>query len=201
MLDSQIRSRVEERAGRIQAWWATTQADGRVKAVAFGSLGLCVAEPTTRPNGTRSYSVSTYVIDPATVRRKNIDHRPGARASGTPPPAASSTSMSPADEHLPYGAPPSTSLSGREREVLGNLPPLVQQLLQEPFVRGEQILRADWHYEGNATAMDAVTFILAGPRTVTVAAGRMHIPPGHSLATAHWSLACYRADVVRRIGR
>lgn len=197
MLDSAVRSRLEQRAGHIQAWGARTRSDGRIKAFAFGDQGLCIAEPTTRPNGAPTYSISTYVLDPSTIRAKTVDHRPASRATGTRPAATAA----PTGGSLPYSAPPGTGLSDGDRKVLGNLPPLAQQLLQEPFVRGESILRTHWDYEGTATSMDAVTIILAGPRTVTVAAGRMSVPPGHNLLTAHWALTCYRAGVIRRMGR
>jgi hypothetical protein len=85
--------------------------------------------------------------------------------------------------------------------MLGHLPPLAQRLLQEPFTRGEEILRTDWYYEGVDGRLEACIFVIAGPRTVTVATGSMVQPTGHLAAAAHWSVACYRANVVKRMGR
>jgi hypothetical protein len=70
-----------------------------------------------------------------------------------------------------------------------------------PFAAGQRILRCHWAYEGFEHRLDMFMVCLAGPRDVTVATGTKIVPAGHSSATAHWSLTCYRASVVRRIGR
>jgi hypothetical protein len=185
---------VEERAGQIYAWWAGTETNGRIKAVAFGALGLCIAQPAVRTDHSPTYAINCYLVDPASIRRKAVEHRP-APSTGAPPPRAGTPPDSWVDR------PPRTGLDDEGGGVLGNLPPLAQQLLQEPFMRGEEILRSDWHYEGDADRLSNFTFVIAGPRTVTVAAGTMVRPVGHVAATAHWSLRCYRADVVKRMGR
>jgi hypothetical protein len=80
------------------------------------------------------------------------------------------------------------------------MPPKAQQLLLDPFLAGEDVLRCNWYYEGNDDQLRMFAVVVAGPRTVTMATGSRYIPAGHSQTHAHWSLVCRRATVTRRTG-
>jgi hypothetical protein len=206
-LDSAVKARIEARTGPIRAWWAIPQGDGgRVKGVAFGPGGLCLAEPTIRTDHSPTYRLSSYLLRDGSLRYKAIEHRPppgpgrGRPAGTTAGPG--NRYLSPPDSR----AAPPIKISALARRVFGYLPAYAQHLLQEPFLGGQEILRAECHYEGHdnngwPTELSNYTFVLAGPAQVTVAAGSMIVPAGHTAATAHWSLDCYRGDVARRIGR
>ncbi|MFD0900016.1 hypothetical protein [Actinomadura sediminis] len=183
------RQRLAELSGTAIEWFANTDAssgDGRGYAVTFGEAGLSIAEPRVNTEHRPVYAISSFLFAPGSLRHVPLEHRPAARAAGPSSPGA---------------APPDLGLSRRAREVLGNLPARAQELLQAPFVTGQSILRNDWYYEGFEHRLDVFVFYLAGAKDVTVATGSMIVPAGHSTATAHWTLTCYRASVARRIGR
>jgi hypothetical protein len=92
-------------------------------------------------------------------------------------------------------------LSSAAKGIIGNLPPRAQELLQAPFNAGQTLLRCDWWYVGSEHRLSSFFVFLAGARHVTAAVGTMDIPVGHTAATSHWSLTCYRIDVQRRIGK
>lgn len=187
-----VRAKLAERTGPVIEWWATTTADeiydGRPKAVVLGHHGLAIAEPRIDADHRPVQAVATYVLDPASFRRQWVEHRP-RHGSGTtnrisPPPAARAI----------------TGLAGAHSELLGNLPPEAQTLLQSPFLDGSGVQRCDWHYQGSANHLGMFMIYLAGKRALTAAMGTKTVPAGHTDATAHWSLMCLRATVTRRIG-
>jgi hypothetical protein len=186
-----VRQRLIDRAGTIIEWWAATDsssADGRAGAVVFGDHALCLAEPRINAEHRAVYAVKAYILEPSSLRRISIDHRPPSggrgRTPGPTPPAA--------DIDL--------GLSPAGRGLLGNLPPKAQELLQAPFTSGQRVMRCDWHYEGSEHRLNMFMVYLAGAQDVTVATGTKEVPVGHGPQTAHWALTCYRASVVRRVG-
>lgn len=211
-LDGAVKARMEARTGPIYAWWAIVQGDDqRVKGVAFGPRGLCLAEPAIRTDHSPTYRLSSYLLREGSLRRKAIEHRPppgpGRSRSRSRPTVGTTPGLE--NRYLPppdSRAAPPIKIGAPARRAFGYLPAYAQHLLQEPFLDGQEILRTEWHYEGYdnngwPSELANYTFVLAGPAQVTVAAGSMIVPAGHTAATAHWSLACYRGDVVQRIGR
>lgn len=190
-IGERTRNRLGELAGDCVDWYASEDAssgDGRSYAVAFGDQGLSIARPRVNTEHRPVYAISAYLFAPGSLRHVQVDHRP-------PPHAA----PSPSGPAAPGG--PDLGLSPADRGLLGNLPPQVQELLQTPFGAGRQVLSCDWYYEGFEHRLDMFMVYLAGARDVTVATGTKVVPAGHTDATAHWSLTCYRASVVRRIGK
>ncbi|MCX3063420.1 hypothetical protein [Streptomyces beihaiensis] len=187
-LPAPARDRLLERAGQIIEWWAEEDASarGRSYAVVLGERGLALAEPRINTEHKPVYKISCLVLDPSSFRHVTVDHRP--------PPAASP--LSPAGA----SAPPEIGLDDEAKGVLGNLPQKVQELLQAPFLAGQKILTRSFHYEGHDHHLDMFGIVLAGPRDVTAAVGSKKVPVGHTDATAHWALTCYRASVTQRIG-
>ncbi|MDN3351329.1 hypothetical protein [Actinomadura sp. DC4] len=159
----------------------------------FGDRGLSLADPRLNAQLRPAYAISAFAFLPGSLRHVRVDHRP--------PPYASSRSSGPAPSPGPAG-PRYVNLGlGADIEgVLGNLPPRAQELLQAPFVHGQRVLRYQWGAEGSEYGLSMFLLYLAGPKDVTVAVGTSTIPSGHTTATAHWSVTCYRAAVARRIG-
>ncbi len=97
---------------------------------------------------------------------------------------------------------PDIGLSESAKRVLGNLPPLGQELLVAPFSPARPVLGYDWYWEGWANGdLEIFLIYLAGAQEITVAVGDRKIPVRHSEATAHWSLTVYRAEVTQRFGQ
>lgn len=191
MLGERVRARILDHAGPVIEWWAqedSSAGDGRPYAVVFGERGLGVAEPRLNTEHRPVYTVSAYLLD--SFRHQVIDHRPPPRRSGQP-------------ARGPAGPPrgPDIGLDRGAKGLLGNLPPEAQELMQAPFLGGQEILRSAWYYEGKPHHLTVFMLFLAGPRDVTVATGTKIVPAGHTDETAHWSLTCRRASVTRRIGR
>ncbi|MEV5827742.1 hypothetical protein AB0L25_19440 [Spirillospora sp. NPDC052242] len=183
------RQRLAELSGTAIDWYANidgSSGDGRAYAVTFGESGLSIAEPRVNTDHRPVYAISSFQFAPGSLRHVPVDHRPGPRATGPSAPGA---------------APPDLGLTRQARGVLGNLPAQAQDLLQAPFLAGQRVQRSDWYYEGFEHRLDTFVFYLAGAKDVTVATGSMIVPAGHTTATAHWTLTCYRASVARRIGR
>lgn len=192
-LGERTRARLHEHAGDVIEWYASedeSSGDGRCYAVLFGDRGLSIAEPRVSTDHRPVYAVSAFLFDPSSLRHVQIDHRPPPRAPRSPAPP-----KGPAEPVKDIG------LTAAARGIVGNLPPRAQELLQAPFLTGQQLLRCSWAYEGFEHRLDMFMFYLAGPRDVTVAAGTKVVPAGHTDATAHWALTCYRASVVKRIGK
>lgn len=195
MIGGRTRERLMELAGGVIDWFARRDAsslDGRPYAVVFGDRGLTIAEPRISTEHRPVYAISAFLFEPGSLRHVPVDHRPPPHApmagpalgSGPRPPVA-----------------PVAGLDSADRGLLGNLPPRAQELLQTPFTSGQRVLRCNWAYEGFEHHLTMFMIYLAGARDVTVATGTKVIPAGHSDATAHWSLTCYRASVARRIGK
>ncbi|MDX6738995.1 hypothetical protein [Actinocorallia sp. A-T 12471] len=194
-LGPKVRARVEQTAGQTVAWFASVDGsdpDRRPRATVFGESALCVARPRLNAEHKPVYALSSYHLGP--IRHLDVDHRPTASAASSRPSGPGSGGGPGAG-----GAGPS-GLSAAARGVLGNLPEKAQTLLQSPFVDGSAVTYCDWYYEGYEHHLEVFVFVLAGAREVTVAAGSKIVPVGHTDATAHWSLRCYRAPVVRRVG-
>lgn len=190
-IGERTRQRLNELAGSAIDWFASrdhSSSDGRSYAVVFGDKGLSIAEPRLSTEHRPVYSISAFVFDPASLRHMKVDHRP--------PPRTAPVSSGPGP-----GKGADLGLSSRAQGLIGNLPPSVQELLQTPFTTGQRVLRCDWSYEGYENHLTMFMVYLAGAKDVTVATGTKVIPAGHTQATAHWSLTCYRASVTRRIGK
>ncbi|WP_433473125.1 hypothetical protein ACQPZP_30280 [Spirillospora sp. CA-142024] len=184
------RQRLAELSGTAIEWLAgpdRSSGDGRAYAVTFGDAGLSIAEPRINTAHRPVYAISSFQFAPGSLRTVEVDHRPAPHAS----PSIGSNGAT----------PPDLGLSGEARGVIGNLPPRAQELLQEPFGRGQKILRSKWYYEGYEHNLSTFMVFLAGAKDVTAATGSKVVPVGHTDATAHWKLFCYRATVARRIGR
>jgi hypothetical protein len=197
LMGQAICDRLLRRAGPVLEWWARQEPsdpDRRPYAVVFGEHALCIAEPRINTEHRPVYSLSAYEFDPSSFRHTVIDHRPQP-ASANPPGQA--------DTPGPGSAPaaPDLGLPSSARALLGNLPGKAQELLQAPFLQGQEILRCDWHYEGKEQHLNMFMVYLAGPKDVAVASGTKMIPVGHTAATAHWNLVCRRAAVIRRVGK
>jgi len=196
-IGSRVRNRLVELAGGIIEWDAhrdDSSPDGRPYAVVFGDRGLSLADPQLSARLRPVYAVSAFAFFSRSLRHVRVDHRP--------PPYAASRASGPVRSPGPTAPGFAVlGLSADTQGVLGNLPPRAQELLQAPFADGQRVLRCQWGYEGSEHGLSMFLLYLAGPRDVTVAVGTSVIPPGHTTATAHWSLMCYRAAVARRIGR
>jgi len=193
LMGQRIKDRLSHEAGTLIEWYAAMESSPqgeRPMAVVFGDQGLCIAEPRLSTDHRPVHTLSCYKLDPGSLRSSPVDHRP--------PPAARSTRQSagPLDPQ-----PWRTGLTEAQRGVLGNLPPEAQRLLQAPFLRGQEILRCGWYYQGHEHHLEYFIFYLAGPSDVTAACGTKTVPAGHSDETAHWLLRVYRASVVRRVGK
>ncbi|WP_067479630.1 hypothetical protein [Actinomadura hibisca] len=79
--------------------------------------------------------------------------------------------------------------------MLGNLPPLAQEALQAPFTLGPALERSSWYYYGDAQNLSDCILYLVNLRTATLVTGTKTTPPGHTVATAHWSLTCHQTTV------
>ena len=193
-MGQRIRQRLLDRAGTAIEWWARQAdfaEDGRPEAVVFGDRGLYIAEPRVNAAHRPVFVLKGYEVDPASLRRMSIDHRPPAgntratTAGGSPAAASNAADL---------------GLTPQARGLLGNLPRKAQELLQAPFITGQSVERCEWHYEGFENRLNMFMVYLAGARDVTVATGTKVIPAGHGDSLAHWQLTCFRATVVRRIG-
>lgn len=190
-IGERTRTRLTELAGGVIDWIArrdSSSADGRPYAVVFGDKGLSIAEPRISTEHRPVYSLSAFVFVPASLRHVQVDYRPLPTVMAGPSGPATSGQGN-------------LGLGPEAQGLLGNLPPRVQELLQTPFVSGQPVLRCNWGYEGFEHSLDMFMVCLAGARDVTVATGTKMVPAGHTSATAHWSLTCYRASVARRIGK
>jgi hypothetical protein len=199
MLSPQVRARITATAGEIIEWWAGSAGTGesRPKAVVVGRNAAVFADPRYDTEHRPVFVMASCDFDPGSIREATVEHRP-PRAPPAQPPAAGPRAAGPATPSPPaVGA--IKGLSAAAQGILGNLPPRAQELLQAPFLSGE-VLRCEWHYEGSAHRLNMFGIVLAGARYVTLATGTKLIPVGHTDASAHWSLRCYRAAVVRRRG-
>ncbi|ROO83288.1 hypothetical protein EDD29_0784 [Actinocorallia herbida] len=189
-LSPKVRALLEQRAGSTLAWFASddpSDADGRPMAVVFGESALCIARPRLNADHRPVYTLSSYRLGP--IRHRDVDHRP-------PPAHPRAGAAGPGHGGAPAGP---VGLSAAARGVLGNLPEKAQTLLQSPF-SDSPVSFHDWYYQGYDHHLEVFVLVLAGARDLTLAAGSKIVPAGHSDATAHWALRCYRAPVVGRVG-
>jgi hypothetical protein len=194
-----VRDRIRQRSGEIIEWWAGVPegADGRPIAVVVGRNAAVFAEPTLNMENRPVYVLAVYELDFGSIREGPVEHRPSRDSRLRPRLKPRAGAATPAA--APPVGPSITGLTASARGVLGNLPRRAQELLQAPFLEDE-VLRCEWHYEGSATRLDMFGIVLAGASELTLATGTKQVPPGHSETTAHWSLRCYRATVIRRSG-
>ncbi|MEU8340704.1 hypothetical protein AB0C74_03310 [Spirillospora sp. NPDC048832] len=186
------RARLAELSGAPIDWFARedgSSGDGRCYAVTLGEAGLSIAEPRVNTEHRPVYAITSFQFAPGSLRHVRVDHRPPPYMAGGGPSSGGAAT------------PPDIGLGDAARGVLGNLPPQAQELLQAPFTPQRKVLRHNWYYEGFDHRLDAFVFYLAGAKDVTFTTGTKIVPAGHTDATAHWSLTCYRASVARRIGR
>jgi len=201
MLSARVRQRLADRSGDTIEWaaWLNDDEPRRVCAVVLGDRGLCFADPRIAADGRKVYELPLCSLDPASFRRVQIEHRPtGGAGSSTSGPSASGPSFR--NSSLPTVPPGLSALGDRDLGILGNLPPQAQELLQAPFIGGDQVLRCSWYYYGREHKLGLFLFLLAGKRHITAAFGTREIPAGLSSSAAHWSLTCLRADVTSRAG-
>ena len=200
-LPASVRERLWQYAGQeALLWWAFSSGEQRPKAVLFGNQALCFADPRVNTEHKPVYAVSVYHLDPASLRRAEVEHRPWPHS---PPEQRRVDRSTRATAAGPPDVPPrNVSIRPQVREVLGHLPPRAQELLQSPFTSGQKILRQDHYYYGKAGGgLSVFSMVFAGPRDITAVEGTRTVPVGHTEANAHWSLRCYRATVVKRRGR
>ncbi|MGY2125092.1 hypothetical protein ACW9HJ_26910 [Nocardia gipuzkoensis] len=190
-LGERTKERLVERAGgETIVWWAEENSAGRTGATCFGAKGLVLALPTINTEHRPVYELRGYQLNSATLRNRHIDHRP---------PHQVSIDLAAADEQR---LAPDIGLSQSAKGILGNLPPLGQELLVAPFSPAKPVLGCDWYWQGWASGdLTMFAIYLAGAHEVTVAIGDRKIPVRHSEATAHWSLTVYRAEVTQRFGQ
>ena len=190
-LSPAVVGRIAELSGSTFEWWACDVEDG-VSAVVTGDRGLALAHPVLNGSGHAAHEVRAFCLDPASWRSTQVreSERAAPRARGPFGPAG------------PPGPSPTgwpTGLDAADRGLLGHLPSQAQDLLQAPFLAGDEVLRCLWSASGDDANIEAVTVVLAGRRSLTLAHGTRNRPVGGG---AHvWHLVCRRADVVRRIGR
>jgi hypothetical protein len=179
----------------VRAWFADPFGlEGRPRAGYFSSQAACFADPIERSDGRKSYSISCYQFDDASLRYVPVDQIIDLRAvrqTGTP------TDTAPARAQQPDGGPP---VSYRLAAILGNLPWKAQQLLQEPFADGRAVLRDGHYYLGDDYKLDPLVLFIAGERHITFASGTLIRRIDGSPDRSRWVGTCYRADVKRRIG-
>jgi hypothetical protein len=215
MLSPQVRTRITSTAGEIIEWWAgSAAAESRPKAVVVGRNAVVFADPRYNTEHRPVYVLASCELDPGSIREGTVEHRPPRDARGgrrgrksgaatadgaVEDPVTTRTATAGPATSNPAAVNAIKGLSDSARGILGNLPPQVQELLQAPFL-SDQVLRCEWHYEGSADRLNMFGIVLAGAKHVTLAAGTKLIPVGHTDASAHWSLRCYRAAVVRRRG-
>ena len=195
MLSPQVSDRIVQRSGELIQWWAALASDSesRPAAVAVGRRAAVFADPRYDTGHRPVYVLTTFEFDPGSIREGPVEHRP---------PPGPGAGQAPQPGQVAPGPPAVTPIHGLTipaRGILGNLPPRAQDLLQAPFAAAA-VLRCAWHYEGSASRLTMFGIILAGAADVTVATGTRLIPAGHTGASAHWSLRCYRATVIRRRG-
>ncbi len=81
-LGERTKARLVERAGgETIVWWAEENSAGRTRAVCFGAEGLVLALPTINSDHRPVYELRGYQIDSATLRSRNIVHRPPHQVS------------------------------------------------------------------------------------------------------------------------
>lgn len=190
-LPPRVADRMIDLAGDQVEWWANVgpAVDDRPNAVLIGAAGVCFADARVNSQQLPVYAVNCYQLNPGSFRHATVAHRPD--------PAPTRRVTAPA-------GPPAVDLPGLNSSastLLGNLPPRAQQLLRAPFSTTEPVLRCDWYYTGTDHQLSFFAVVLAGAQHVTMATGTRVTPVGHTEQTAHWSLTCGRATVVRRIGR
>ncbi|MFI6516444.1 hypothetical protein ACIBF1_12870 [Spirillospora sp. NPDC050679] len=178
-LGEQVRARLQENAGETIEWLAYRYSDDRLYAMVFGTRGISFAEPVTGSED--AYELTGYRL--TEHRRFTIEHRP------LPETGSSFRSPSPGAQPIDLG------LNEEARGILGNLPPAAQEALQAPFTLGPAIEKNSWYYSGTAGEIAPFVFYLANPRAATLVTGTKTTPPGHTDATAHWSLTCHQATV------
>ncbi|MEO3768358.1 hypothetical protein [Streptomyces sp. B8F3] len=198
MLGSDVRARLQARAGTILEWWARLDRTGRPRAVVLGPNGLCKANPVSL-HGRETHVVAPLRLDPRAMRRQSFTGRQSSDtggqsfdATGTPPAARATGGARPVPT-IDLGLDADTTA------VLGNFPPAVQDFLQRPFLHGDSRgVVSDWDYQ-EATEFThrrlSLLFVLSADRNVTFASGVRILPRGHSPEHAHWEVECYHAPV------
>ena len=181
-LPAQVQSQLRGMAGETIEWWADRHSRapaGLAYAAVLGRRALVVALPVDPDPGSPAYVLISYVLG-GPVAVQSVEHRPRP------------------DEPRGPAYPGDIGLTAGHRRLLANLPSEAQHLLQRPF-EGTAVERCDStsSTSGELTA-DEFMVHLANAGRVSIAWGRRSIPPGHTAASAHWSLQVLTARVTRR---
>lgn len=181
-----LRTRV---GGEIIDWWARQEESGRVSATVLGPSGLALATPITKDDGGKAFRVELTKIVPDSLRVVDVAEdsyrAPDRDAGGT---AGNG-----------QGGTPKLSgvLTPGMRSFLGNLPPRLQKLVQEPF-SPEPGLAYGFSYELTAQLNTTVWWFgcyLSDGRSLTFASGIRTSSRGQPAGSGHWDAACHRASV------
>lgn len=194
-LGPRTRERVLELGGTSLEWWAVRRELGGRPAVLAGLLGqagFVVAEPRLNAERRVVMAIHAYLFTPGSSRFVPVSWKPASLASRSC--FAQAARVGPPRVRA-------VGLGFQDAKTIGSMPPKAQELLLEPFVRGERLLRCETYYWGGPAEAKIFAVVLAGECTVTSAVGDRFVPVGHDETTAHWNLVCRRARVARRIGR
>jgi hypothetical protein len=177
-----LRARV---GGEIIDWWARHEDGGRVSAAVLGPSSLALAVPISKDDGGKAFRIERTRFVPDSLRVVEV--------AENVPPAARPGRIEPA------GIPKlGRVLSAQMRGFLGNLPPRLQALVQEPF-RPEPGLACDFYYELSAELNSTTWWFgcyLSDGRTLTFASGTRTSMRGAPEGSGRWDAACHRATVV-----
>jgi hypothetical protein len=201
LLGPAVRSRVDERIGRLLDWWAT-DSDGRVSVVVFGTRALVAVRPTVNAAGRPASELVTIGLDESSFR--SVAVREGA--TGTVPGVLRRAGAGQRPGNGPgssSGPPGIDRLDEGLRGFLGMLPARAQQLLQDPFLtRTEPLVGEDFAYRTGSTrslggATIQVWCYLTDHRSLTFCAGIGHGFRDRTGARS-WELTCWRAQTAPR---
>jgi hypothetical protein len=197
-LPPDVVTRMEATAGDPIEWWASglsahvpvNDVDGhpeRPRAALIGVNGACFAIPRIDSNHRPLYALTHYVLDPATHRRAEVIAQPGPQEEPVVP-----------GEGL-VAAPPAlvSGLTDAAEELLSNLPVRAQKMVLAPFGEQQPVRDCEWHYEGTGLRFSMFAVAVVGAKDLCLAHGSRVIPIDHTERTAHWSLVCRRAGVLR----
>jgi hypothetical protein len=198
-LGPKLVGRLYELSGDVIDWYALDDPvadDGRVAAGVLGTRGFTVGLPRWNERRQPVYSVVSFQFDPTSHRQIPVQGYGGAG-----PDLASLARPGPHTGGTTRIATAVPGLDDSIRGELGNLPLQAQELLQAPFINGDEILRSECRYEGFVERLDSYILVLAGRNTVTAAVGGNYVPAGGRPDAPHWTLMCHRFAVLRRIGQ
>ena len=188
LISAPVRTRVNQRAGRVVEWWAWTSDDGRPHALVLGEEALVSATPTITAQGRPAHVVECVRLRRDSARTVTIHEDTLGRSRRVRAPNGA--------EGRPAAAVP---LPDDMQAFLGNLPDRAQRLLQEPFLaQGE--LHSGYHYYLTAASSGfgpknlKVICFLHDHRWLTCLAGKA-VTYSDGFDQARWELVCRRIAV------